>query len=95
MKTNPLGSVPTTAQAPKSNEDAKLRAVSKQFESIFVNQLVNAMRQTVNKEGGFLPEGPGEKVWQSMLDSEYAGKIADSNQLGFSNMVYEQLKRIK
>ncbi|MBY0371885.1 rod-binding protein, partial [bacterium] len=35
----------------------------------------------------------GERIYQSMLDSEHAGKIAESNQLGLSNLIYEHLLR--
>jgi flagellar protein FlgJ len=93
VKITPNPPPPPINDAP-SAQDVKLKKLSKQFEAIFVNQLVSAMRKTVTHDG-FVPESQAERVYKSMLDSEYSGKISDSNQLGLSNMVYEQLKRIK
>lgn len=76
-----------------TEQKEKLKAVSQQFEAIFVNQLVGEMRKTVNRSD-LVPESQGEKVYQSMLDNEYSQKIADSDQLGLAKIVYEHLLRI-
>lgn len=83
---------PKTAQAPKQEEHPEVRKVSKQFEAIFVNQLVGAMRKTVTK-GNLIPESNAERIYQSLLDAEYAQKISDTEQLGLANMVYDHLLR--
>ena len=57
-----------------------------------MNQMVSEMRKTVVR-GGLIPESQAEKVYQSMLDSDYAQKIADSEQVGLSKMIYQQLLR--
>ncbi len=83
---------PQIGQDPTSNEhDKKLREVSKQFEGIFVNQMVSAMRKTVVRQG-FVKESHAERVYQSMLDQESASKITDSGELGLANLVYQHLK---
>jgi len=83
---------PQIGQDPQSNEqDKKLREVSKQFEGIFVNQMVSAMRKTVVRQG-FVPESHAERVYQGMLDQESAQKITDSGELGLANLVYQHLK---
>lgn len=69
-----------------------LMEVSKKFEAIFVNEMVSSMRKTVAR-GGLIPESHAEKVYQSMLDYEHSVKIAESGQLGLSNMIYEHLLR--
>lgn len=88
---------PTAGLAPKAPEKPKdahpeVREVARQFESVFVNQLVNAMRKTVVK-GGLIPESQAERVYQSLLDSEYSQKISESDQIGLSQMVYDHLLR--
>ncbi len=80
--------LPPSSQA----EDPKLKAVARQFEAVFINQMVSEMRKTISRSE-FLPEGPGEKVYQAMLDSDYAEKMADSDQIGLSKMIYQQLLR--
>ncbi len=82
------------AQAPQdaqNAQDEKLMAVSKQFEGIFVNQMVSAMRKTVVRQG-IVPESHAERVYQGMLDQEHAQHITESGELGLANLVYQHLK---
>lgn len=81
--------VPT---ASSEAENPALRKVSQQFEGMFVNHLVTAMRKTVTK-GGFVPESHAERVYQGMLDSEYSQRMAETNQTGLSQLIYEHLLR--
>jgi Rod binding domain-containing protein len=71
----------------------KLKALSRQFESVLLNQMVGAMTHSVSHEDGFIPESHAEKVYRSMLDSEYAQRLADTEQIGLSHMIYEHLLR--
>ena len=73
-------------------ENPEIRQVARQFESIFVNQMVGAMRKTIIKDG-LIPESNAEKMYQSLLDAEYAQKISETDQMGLSNMVYDHLLR--
>ncbi len=81
-------------QEPKPKEEhPELKKVAKQFESIFVNQVVQAMRKTVTK-GGLVPESNAERIYQNLLDAEYSNHISESQQMGgISTLVYEQLLR--
>ena len=84
---------PLDAGAKKAEvRDPKIMQAAKQFESLFVNQLVSAMRKTVVKSG-FVPESNAERVYQSMQDQQYAERISDTEQLGLSKMIYEHLLR--
>jgi peptidoglycan hydrolase FlgJ len=73
-------------------ENPELKKVSKQFESVFINQIVQAMRKTVVK-GGLVPESNAERIYQNLLDAEYAQNMSESEQIGISNLVYEHLLR--
>ncbi len=77
-----------------SDYDENLAKVSKEFEAIFVNQMVSTMRKTIIKDG-LIPENNAEKIYQSMLDYEYSKKISDSNQIGLWKIVYDHLLRMK
>jgi flagellar protein FlgJ len=80
-------------QEPSKQEDhPEVRKVAKQFEGLFINQMVSAMRKTVAK-GGLVPESNAERVYQSMLDNQYSEKMADTEQLGLSQMIYDHLLR--
>lgn len=92
MKISPAEGMPLHSVEKAKEEHPEIREVSRQFESVFVNQLVDAMRRTVVK-GGLIPESQAERVYQSMLDSEYSQRISETDQIGLSKMVYDHLLR--
>lgn len=73
-----------------SKEDAALRNATKDFEALFVKQMLNSMKKTINKSG-LLDGGMGQEIFEDMLYDEYAQKIADTANLGISDMMYQQL----
>ncbi len=79
-------------EPPKAVVHPELKKVAKQFESVFVNQIVGAMRKTVVK-GGLVPESNAERIYQNLLDAEYSQNISESEQIGISNLIYQQLLR--
>ena len=79
---------------PKAAENPAVRDVSRQFEALFLNQLVGAMRKTVSKEGSLIPESNAERTYQAMLDSEYATQMAATDQVGLSRLVYDHLMAV-
>jgi flagellar protein FlgJ len=73
-------------------ENPELKKVAKQFEAVFINQMIGAMRKTV-PQGGLIPESNAERVFKGMMDSEHAERMADAEQLGLSKIIYEHLLR--
>lgn len=70
-----------------------LRDASIEFEAIFMNQLVSAMRKTVG-ESGLIQKSQGEKMFEGMLDEEWARGLAGRHgPSGLSEMIYQQLNR--
>lgn len=90
IETTQLSEAPNPQRTPE--KDKALQGVARQFEAIFVNQMIGEMRKTVVKQG-FVPEGPAEKLYQSMLDFEHSNQIAETEQIGLSKVIYEQLLR--
>jgi Rod binding domain-containing protein len=43
-------------------------------------------------ESDLLPKSEGEKLFQSLLDEQYAKLSAKSGSLGLGEMIYQQLK---
>ncbi len=60
------------------------------FEALFVKQMLDVMRKTVQKDG-LLDGGVSEEVFQDMLYGEYARKMAETAQFGLSDLIYRQL----
>lgn len=92
MKIPPNSPFVQQPETQKEEKHPEVRKAAKQFEALFVNQMVSAMRKTVVK-GGLVPESNAERVYQSMLDNQYSEKMADTEQLGLSQMIYDHLLR--
>jgi flagellar protein FlgJ len=60
------------------------------FESIFIKQMLDVMRKTVQKEG-LLNGGMAEDIYQDMLYDEYAKKMAETAQFGLAETIYRQV----
>ena len=74
----------------KSVDQARLREVSEEFEAIFVKQLLDSMRNTVQKSG-LVDGGFAEQIYEDMLYDEYAQTISKTNSFGIAEMIYNQL----
>jgi flagellar protein FlgJ len=72
------------------DRQSELYKVSLEFEAIFIKQMLNAMRKSVDKSG-LIDGGMAEEIFEDMLYDEYAKKMAESRQLGIADIIYEQL----
>ena len=83
---------PTASKAPVGDAlDARLRQVATQLEGVFVEQLLKAMRDTVDSEG--MGSGSlGEDLFSGMLDQTVADGVADTWDRGIGAAVYRQLR---
>jgi len=68
----------------------KLGILAREFESIFINQMLKTMRSTVDKTG-FIDGGPAEEMFTGMLDEEMARQMAFTQNSGLSKALEEQL----
>ncbi|MFN9690901.1 MAG: rod-binding protein [Vampirovibrionales bacterium] len=76
-------------QTPKQKE---LKTAAQQFEAVFLQQLLEAMDSTVDREEGFLSGGESEKTFRGMLNQETATNISKQAGQGFglAESVYQQ-----
>jgi flagellar protein FlgJ len=61
------------------------------FESLFIKQMLDAMRSTLNKQDDMLGGGASQEIFEGMLYDEYAKKMAATAQFGLSDMIYRQV----
>ena len=73
-----------------SSEDQKLREATVDFETLFIKQMLDSMKKTVTKSG-LLDGGMGQDIFEDMLYDEYAKKMAQTADLGISDMMFNQL----
>jgi len=64
------------------------------FESVFIKQMLNVMRKTVEKSD-LLHGGFAEDVFEDMLYDEYSRSMAENASFGLSDMLYRQLSPLK
>ena len=74
------------------DKESKLYATCREFEAIFIKQMLNVMRKTVDKSG-LLDGGQAEEIFEDMLYDEYAKKMADTAGFGLSDTIYKQLSQ--
>ncbi|MBF0352261.1 MAG: rod-binding protein [SAR324 cluster bacterium] len=76
-----------------NSPDQQLKKVASDFEALMVQQMMESMRESVG-ESELLPQSQGEKVFQSMLDGEYASMASQKGELGLSRIIYEQMRPV-
>ena len=60
-------------------QDEQIREAAKEFESVFLFQMLKQVRNSIHKEEGLMNGGLGEEMFTGMLDEEYAKVMANSN----------------
>ena len=72
--------------------DTRLREAAIQFEAVFVQQMLAAMRDSL-PEGGIVDGGHAEDVFASVLDGHLAELMAGESRSGLADAIYGQLSR--
>lgn len=81
----------TTGVTDRSASDTSLRGVCRDFEALFIRQLLKTMRSTGGWDG-FLKESHGEAIFASRRDAALADVISKQGALGIARMLYSQLQ---
>jgi len=78
----------------RSNADShdELRALSGDFEALFVKIVLDSMRDTLSNDS-LIPKNAGEKLFEDRLYDEYAKIISKAANLGIAEMIYTRLSR--
>ena len=83
----------TDVGSPTSGQrDEGLYNVCVEFESLFIKQMLDAMRKTVSKSG-LIDGGMAEEIFEDFLYDEYAMKMAQTARFGLADTLYNQLSR--
>lgn len=86
-----LAAAAKEAKAAKdAKDDAKLKNACRDFEAMFLNLMYTKMRETV-PENSLFGSSNGEKILQSMLDTEMTNNMAKAGGVGMAAMMYKQL----
>jgi len=82
--------IPMHGKPSAEHKNPDLWKVSRQFEAIFLQQMMGEMRSTVTKSE-FLPHGYAEDVHASMLDEAIAQASTKHSSIGIADAIYRQL----
>lgn len=81
-----------SGEATRKSDLAGLEKAAKQFEAVFLNTMMKAMRRTVPEDKLFNSAGP-MKFYQQMQDAEMAKAMATGHsQIGITEMIVRQFK---
>lgn len=77
----------------RDNEDAALQAAARQMEGIFLNMMLQSMRDAnaVFSEGNML-ESSDTQFYQGMYDKQLSLNISNSGGLGLADVIVKQMK---
>jgi len=79
-------------RAAVAEDPAAIKAVAKQFESLFINMMMKSMREANAGFGEDNPFNSSEtKFFQEMLDKEYGLTIAGAGGIGLAKIIEKQL----
>lgn len=76
----------------KDDQDAALKAVAKQFESMFIGMMLSSMRQAsevMSKDSLF--NSPEQKFFQSMFDDQMSLSMTQGAGTGLADVIYRQM----
>jgi peptidoglycan hydrolase FlgJ len=81
---------PATLQKETKKDPALLAAegVAKDFETMYVDMMLKAMRQTAKPE----EESNAQGIYQGMLDEEYSKSMSASHDFGIKSMLLDWMK---
>ena len=72
-------------------QETKLKEACRDFEAIFIKQMLDSMKKTVQKTG-LMEGGMAEDIFEDMLYHEYAKTMAKTGSFGISDMLLRQFK---
>jgi Rod binding domain-containing protein len=86
--TSTVGPLPPGTPAPKTESERALWDQSRQFEAVFVRQLVSQMLEAARGED----ESPASGIHRSMVDEQMTASLVESGAFGLAGSVYGFLR---
>ena len=83
--------LPNTA---RHGDVAQMRKVAKDFEAVFISQMLQPMFQNLGAEAPF-GGGHGEDVWRSMQVQEYGKAITEAGGIGIADSVLREMIKMQ
>ncbi len=85
----------TAAIAKKAVNTTQIEAAAKQFESVFIAEMLKPMFQEVNTPDPMFGGGKGEEIFNGMMVDQYGRMLADRGGIGIAEKVRSELLRLQ
>jgi flagellar protein FlgJ len=79
----------------RADDPKAVEAAARQFESLFLNQLLKTMREAQRGDGEGLFDGNESRMYTGLLDEQLANRIANGRGIGMADMVIAQIDRAR
>lgn len=76
---------------PEGDDQVRLREVASDFEAIFIKQMLDSMRDTLNPDNRLVDTGMAGEIYDDMLYDEYARIMAKTGGIGLADLIVKQL----
>lgn len=77
--------------ATKIDKNSKLYQACEDFQAVFIKQMLDTMRKTVDKSGSLLQDNEGGKVFEDMLYDEYSKQMSKTAGFDLADNLYKQM----
>jgi len=74
-----------------ASDEKKLKDSCRDFEAMFIKQMLSSMKNTIQKTGMMGKENSGEKIFTDMLYDKYAESMADTAGFGIADQLYKEM----
>jgi len=74
-----------------SQDDAALMHAAQEFEGYFLQMMFRAMRDTVHSDDGILPQSETQRIFQDMLDEQFAISASRGGGMGLAQQIFNQM----
>jgi flagellar protein FlgJ len=79
----------------RADDPKAIEAAARQFESLFLNQLLKTMREAQRGDGEGLFDSSESRMYTGLLDEQLANRIANGRGIGMADMVIAQIDRAR
>ena len=77
-------------QTPRLSGSSSIEEVANEFESLFIKQMLDSMRNTLNRDDSLIPFSQAQDIFEDMLYDEYASMMSSTQSLGIAEMIVSQ-----
>jgi Rod binding domain-containing protein len=95
MATKAVGQLTQAFSPAPSPAEAKIRKTADDFETMYLENMLQQVFPQETGEGPLGDNGPGSDVWRGMLVNEYARGVSKSGGLGIADTIYRQMLQMQ